>query len=68
MHELEMYVCSSFENETFLSDLNFFNDIFNDGCLAMGEGTTEKISEFQVGIKPRTSVMPATHSYHCKNS
>ena len=32
----------------------------NDGCLATGEGTTEKISEFQVGIKPTTSVMPVT--------
>ena len=63
-----MCVCSSFENEIFLSDLNFFYDIFNDGCLAMGEGTTEKISEFQVGIKPRTSVMPARYSYRSKNS
>ena len=27
----------------------------NDGCLAIGEGTTEKISEFQVEIKPTTS-------------
>ena len=29
----------------------------NDGCLAMDEGTSEKISEFQVGIEPPTSVM-----------
>ena len=28
----------------------------NDGCLATCEGTTEKISEFLVGIKPTTSV------------
>lgn len=31
------------------------NDL-NDGCLAMGEGITEKIFRVQVGIKPTTSV------------
>lgn len=33
----------------------------NDGCLVMGEGTTVKISEFQIGIKPLTSVMPVVN-------
>ena len=28
----------------------------SDGCLATGEGTAEKISEFQVGIEPTASV------------
>ena len=27
------------------------NDV-SDGCLATGEGTTEKISELQVGTRP----------------
>ena len=30
----------------------------SDGCLAMGEGTIEKISEFKVGIEPKTDVTP----------
>ena len=35
----------------------WMNDVV-DGCLTAGEGTTEKISEFQVGIEPTTSVTP----------
>jgi len=36
----------------------------------MSEGTTEEISEFQVGIKPRTGGLnpPVSYFYHCKNS
>ena len=36
----------------------------------MSEGTTEEISEFQVGIKPRTVGLnpPVSYFYHCKNS
>ena len=54
MSEIEklILVYFSFENKNFFfSGLNFFYNI-NNGCLAMGKGTTEKISEFQVGIDP----------------
>ena len=37
----------------------WMNDVV-DGCLTAGEGTTEKISEFQVGIQPTTSVTPVS--------
>lgn len=33
------------------------NDV-SDACMAMGEGTIEKISEFKEGIEPKTDVMP----------
>ena len=36
----------------------------NDGCLVMGEGTIEKISELQVGIEPTTSVTLVGWSNH----
>ena len=36
----------------------------NDGCLATGEGTTQKISASQVGVEPTTSVMPVGCSNH----
>ena len=39
---------------------NGVNDVF----LAMDEGTSEKISEFQVGIEPPTSVMLVGCSHH----
>ena len=32
----------------------------NDDYFAMGEGTTEKILEFLVGINPMTSITPAS--------
>ena len=36
----------------------------NDGYLSIGEGTTENISEFQVGIEPTTTVTPVKGSSH----
>ena len=36
------------------------NVLSSDGCLAMGEGTSEKILECQVGIEPTTSVTLVT--------
>ena len=36
---------------------SWMNDV-SDGCLVMGEGTIEKISEFKVGIEPKTDVTP----------
>ena len=39
------------------------NDV-NDGCLAIDEGTSEKTSEFQVGLEPLTSVMLVGCSHH----
>ena len=36
----------------------------DDGCLAMGEGNAENISEFQVGIGPSTTVKPVKGSNH----
>ena len=36
----------------------------SDGCLATGEGTTEKIPEFQVGIEPTTFVRPVGYYNH----
>ena len=36
----------------------------NDSCLATGEGTAEKILEFQVGIEATTSVTPVGCSDH----
>ena len=41
----------------------WMNDV-NDGCLVMGEGTIEKISELQVGIEPTTSVTLVGWSNH----
>ena len=36
----------------------------NDGSLATGNGTNEKISELLVGIEPTTSAKPAECSDH----
>ena len=36
--------------------MHVWMDDVNDGCLAKGEGAIEKISVFQKGVKPTTSV------------
>lgn len=36
--------------------MHVWMDDVNDGCLAKDEGAIEKISAFQVGVKPTTSV------------
>ena len=38
--------------------MHLWMDDVSDGCLAKGEQTVEKISVFQVGVKPTTSVKP----------
>ena len=35
-----------------------------DGCLAMGDRTLKRLSEFQVGFEHMTSVRPVRHSNH----
>lgn len=37
---------------------------YNDGHLAKGEDTAEKISDFQVGVKPTTLVILPVTFYH----
>ena len=38
--------------------MHLWMNVVKDACLAIGEGNTEKISEFQGGIKSMTAVTP----------
>ena len=56
MHEgLDDQEALDFMKDGMALNAPMINDV-NDCCLAMGEGTTETISEFQVEIEPTTSV------------
>ena len=38
--------------------MHLWMNVVKDACLAIGEGNTEKISEFQGGTKSMTAVTP----------